>query len=291
MSNNMAKNWNFALTAFSVSVLLLSGCNNNSQDVSKQSDDKSKSQQSSSDTKESGTKSSSESKDDDEGGSSKEMRVVKVEKKKLDSELDLPGNLEAFQDVPLHARVEGYISWIGVDRGSVVKKGQLLVRITAPEVISKVKEADAKVSSADAAYHQSMQALEGMLSKQVEAQAKLDSDKLTYDRLTQASKTVGAIAQNEVDVSHQTVAADVARVKSIAAEVGAARSSVASQKENLRAAQSMRDSVKAMDDYLTIKAPFDGVVTERNVHEGSMVATDQSRSTGVPMLRLQQKTN
>ncbi|HEY9713371.1 MAG TPA: biotin/lipoyl-binding protein, partial [Chroococcales cyanobacterium] len=80
--------------------------------------------------------------------------VVPVEAHKLDVELDLPGNLEAYQDVPLHAKVEGFVSWIGVDRGSHVKKGQALMRITAPEVDAKVKEAYAKVSATEAAVDQ-----------------------------------------------------------------------------------------------------------------------------------------
>src|SRR5476649_1451459 len=50
--------------------------------------------------------------------------VIAVQSLRLESKLDLPGQLLAYQDVPIHAKVEGYISWIGVDRGSIVKKGQ-----------------------------------------------------------------------------------------------------------------------------------------------------------------------
>lgn len=214
--------------------------------------------------------------------------VVPVEQKKLNAELDLPGNLEAFQDVPIHAKVEGYISWIGVDRGSRVKKGDLMITVVAPEVDAKVKEASAKVSAADAAYRQAQATMDGMIEKQVEANAKFDADQLTYSRLAEAAKTPGAIAQNEVDMAQKTVEGDKARSNSMQAEVGAARNLVASEKNNLVAARNVLDSVRAMKSYLEIRAPFDGVITERNVHNGSIVAVDAAR-TGVPLVRIQEK--
>jgi multidrug efflux pump subunit AcrA (membrane-fusion protein) len=217
-----------------------------------------------------------------------EIKVVKVELHRLTSDLSLPGNLEAFEDVPLHAKVEGYVTWIGVDRGSFVKKGQPLITIAAPEVDSKVKEAGAKVSSADADYEQSISAMEGMKSKQVEAEAKLDADRLTLTRLQEANRTKGAVAQNDVDMAEKAVEGDTARVSAIVSETKAAANLVLSQKHNVSAAQQLRDSLRTMRSYLTIKAPFDGVITERNVHPGSIVAVESSRA-GVPMLRVQDK--
>ena len=216
------------------------------------------------------------------------IKVVKVKEGFLNESLTLPGELRAYQDVPIHAKVEGYISWIGVDRGSVLKKGDKMITVFCPELIEKLREAEAKVSSANASYKSSKASLDTEISKQVEFQAKLDADKLTHERLAEAARTPGAIAQNEVDVAFQTVAADRARVASQEASVAAARSVVAANHDNVLAAQNVFKAMQAMQSYLTIEAPFDGVITERNVHTGSIVSVDAARN-GVPLVRIQQK--
>ncbi len=237
----------------------------------------------------------------DKGGAQKEtsasadqnaeqvVKVIPVKEGFLNESLTLPGELRAYEDVPIHAKVEGYIESIIVDRGSVVKKGDKMITIFCPELVEKLREAQAKVSSAKASYKSSKAALDNEISKQVEFQAKLVADKLTYDRLFQANKTPGAIAQNEVDQAFQTVAADQARVESQKASVSAARSVVTANNENVEAAKNVVSAMQAMQSYLTITAPFDGVITERNVHPGSIVSVDPTRK-GVPLVRIQEKS-
>ena len=217
------------------------------------------------------------------------VAYTEVEQKPLKADLSLPGELAAYQDVPMHAKVEGYITWIGVDRGSQVKKNQSMIKVAAPELVSKVKEAQAKLAAADSAYRQAQSAYESVLSKQAQLEAKLQADTLTFDRMTEAAKTPGAIAKNEVDLSGKGVEADRAAVSSVVAEIQAAKNLVDSQKNNIAAAMQIVQSLKAMETYLDIKAPFDGVVTERNVHQGSIVAVDASRLSA-PLVRVQQKS-
>src|SRR4029434_8471880 len=73
------------------------------------------------------------------------VTVVSVLSQKLNRQLQLPGELQAYQDVMLYPKVRGFIQWIGVDRGSVVKTGQLLVRLSAPEIGSPRNEDAAQV--------------------------------------------------------------------------------------------------------------------------------------------------
>lgn len=215
--------------------------------------------------------------------------VVKVKQQTLRTTLELPGQLLAFQDVPIHAKEKGFVSAIYVDRGSVVHKGQLMAIITAPEMDERVKESQAKLSAAEAALSQAESAYQSMVSKKAQDQAKLEADKLTYDRLEQASKTPGAIAQNEVDLAQKAVESDKAMLASVSAEVLAAAHVVGAQKNNVVAARNVVASEQALVAYLHITAPFDGVVTERNVHVGSIVAGDASRGD-LPMLRVQQRS-
>ena len=181
--------------------------------------------------------------------------VTTVIAKVLDRPLALPGNLVAYQDVELRSKVSGFVDAVPVDRGSRVRRGELLVRIVAPEIASQRAEADARIQSARA--------------QRIEAEAKLASDQATFDRLKAASATPGVVAGNDVDVAQRAVEADRARVDQ--------------WKENETAARDAAKAVAELEGYLRVTAPFDGVVTERDVHVGSLVGP-----TANPMLRVQQ---
>jgi membrane fusion protein (multidrug efflux system) len=185
------------------------------------------------------------------------VNVATVVSQMLDRAITLPGDLMAFQDVEIRARVAGFVETVNVDRGSVVKKGQILVRLVAPELSAQRSEADAKVQAA--------------LSQRIEAEARLAADDATYQRLKSASATPGVVAGNDVEVALKTTDADRARVE-------AAR-------QNEKAAQDAARSVRDFETYLRITAPIDGVVTERTVHPGSLVGPATA-----PLLRVQQVT-
>jgi RND family efflux transporter MFP subunit len=270
----------FGLVALASSVLLAScGGKDNAVDESSKSSEKSQS------TADSGNGGKSE------GGTKNKLPtvpIVKVEKERLERRLQLPGELLAYQNVPMHAKVEGYVKSITVDRGSVVKKGQLLISIFCPELDEKAKEGAAKLSSAESAFRRAQASEDSTRSKLIEAKARLDADKLTFERLQEASKTPGAIAQNEVDIQQKSVESDKARVESINQEVVGAHNLVIAEGHNVTAARDVLKSLDAMTAYLQVRAPFDGVITERNVHEGSIVAIDADR-TALPMVRIQEK--
>lgn len=214
--------------------------------------------------------------------------VVPVKKEKLDVKLELPGELLAFRDVPIHAKVEGYISWIGVDRGSQVKKGEPMIKISCPELGEKLSESDAKKSSAESTLRETQSRYQSELERLVEAKTQLDADQLTASRLLEASKTVGAVAQNDVDQAQKKAEASASRVHAIEANVKAVAAVVEAQKNNLQATVKVKQSIIAMQDYLTIRAPFNGTITERNVHEGSIVAVESSKA-GLPLVRIQDR--
>jgi membrane fusion protein, multidrug efflux system len=181
--------------------------------------------------------------------------VVSVIAKSFERTLSLPGDLMAFQDVVIHARVQGFIQSISVDRGSAVRRGALLARIDAPELKAQLSEAEAKVQSAEA--------------QQLEAQAAFIAERSTFDRLKQASKTPGVVAGNDIEVAQQKVEAAKARVDASTRNIEAVR----------QAARAVRD----VEAYLQVTAPFDGVVTERSAHVGTLVSPNSG-----PIVRMQQ---
>ena len=185
------------------------------------------------------------------------VEVITVTSRTVDRQVKLPGEFQPYLAVPLFARVAGFVKTVDVDRGSTVKQGQVLATLEAPEMAAQVAEAESRE-----------QAIE---LQRVETQAKLDSTRSTYDRLKAASATPGVVAENDVQVQQKAVEAAQALVDSYADSIKAARAQV--------------QAVKDLQRYLTIKAPFDGIITERNVHPGALVGPG---SGSMPLLRLHQ---
>ncbi|HEX6774152.1 MAG TPA: efflux RND transporter periplasmic adaptor subunit [Acidobacteriaceae bacterium] len=65
------------------------------------------------------------------------------------SEIVLPGNVLAYQDAPIYARTNGYLSHWYFDIGAHVRKGQLLAVISSPEVDQQLLQARADLATAE----------------------------------------------------------------------------------------------------------------------------------------------
>ena len=188
------------------------------------------------------------------------VEVAKVTSKKLSIATRLPGELQAYEAVAVSPKVTAYVDSISVDRGSRVKAGQLMARLVAPEVVAQRAEAQSKLQAAEA--------------QRAEAEAKLASDQSTYERLKSASATPGVVAGNDLEIAQKGAEADRARLQAL--------------RESAEAAKSALKSVTEIEGYLQVRAPFDGIVTERNVHPGSLVGPAISSSGAVtPMLRVE----
>ena len=161
----------------------------------------------------------------------------------VERETLLPGEILPYQRVTLQARANGYVERILVDRGSVVRQGQVIATLNAPEVTAQVAEAESRVQIAESA--------------RAEAEARLAAAQATYARLKEASTTAGAIAGNELVQAEKTV--------------DAARAAVQSAESTIRAAQAVVRANQQALGYLQVTAPFSGIITERYVHPGALV--------------------
>ena len=184
------------------------------------------------------------------------VEFAKVESRNPQRTVSLPAELAPFLQAEIEARVPGYIERVLVDRGSNVRRGQLLVELSAPEMTAQTAAAESTLHQAEAD------------ESQAEAQAAAVAS--TFERLQEASKTQGAIAGNEL------IQAEKQR--------DAARSVVESRKAAKRAAQERLRATKETESYLHVTAPFDGTITDRFVHPGMLVQTNAH----MPLLKLQQ---
>ena len=124
--------------------------------------------------------------------------LAPVVAKPVSRTIDLPGEIAPFLSVSLHARVPGYVERVLVDRGSVVKQGDLLVELSAPEMAARIAEAESKCRRPNA--------------DRLQAEAQLAAAQSTYERLKKAAETPGAIAGNElVQAEKQVEAAQALR--------------------------------------------------------------------------------
>jgi RND family efflux transporter MFP subunit len=183
------------------------------------------------------------------------LETTKVISQALQKTVTIPGDLTPYQAVNLNARVSGFVESLAVDRGSWVKRGQHLATISAPELRAQHAEAEAK--------------LQAVRAQEAEASARMVAAQSTYDRLKAASTTPGVVAGNDLEIAERGLEAARAQVNALKSSGGAAEAAV--------------KAVSEMESYLQLTAPFDGVITERNVHPGSLVGP----ATGA-LLRIEQ---
>ena len=188
-------------------------------------------------------------------GNNASLETAKVVSQALEKTITIPGDLTPYQGVNLSARVPAFVESIAVDRGSWVKRGQLLGKLSAPELRAQRLEAEAK--------------LQAVRAQEAEAEAKTVAAQSTYDRLKAASATPGVVAGHDVEIAERSLEAARAHVNALKSSGGAAEAAV--------------KAVAEMEAYLELTAPFEGVITERNVHPGSLVGP----STGA-LLRIEQ---
>jgi len=188
-----------------------------------------------------------------------QVQVTRVVAQKLAMTVHLPGEIEPYEVVAIFPRVTGFVKSISVDRGSHVKAGERIAQLEAPELIAQRSEAQSKLQSAQA--------------QLAAAEAKVASDEGTYDHLKAAAATPGVVAGNDLFVAQKALDADRAQVKA--------------QQENVGAAKQALQAISETEAYLQVRAPFDGVVTERNVHPGALVGPAGAAAGAVPMLRIE----
>jgi RND family efflux transporter MFP subunit len=161
-----------------------------------------------------------------------------------------PGTTEAFAQANIYARASGYISKRNVDIGSQVKAGDLLVEITAPELDHQIAQAESTLVQMKAALQQ--------------AKAQRDLAQVTWDRDNPLVQK-GWVTPQQGDTDRLTLQSRVAAVS-------VAQANIDAQAAQLR----VLNQQKA---YQSVVAPFDGVITQRNVDVGALVQADAASGT------------
>lgn len=174
------------------------------------------------------------------------MEGFLLEKDSLSSSIRIPGELVAYQQVDLYAKVSSFVKKMNVDVGSEVKAGQILAVLEAPEISSQLAGAQSRLKAQEAIYLAS---------------------KASYDRLLETSKTPGTVSPNDLDLANARQKADLAQ---------------------LEGAKASYSEITDTRNYLAIRAPFNGVITTRNVSNGAYVGPS-GKGSELPIFTLQEQ--
>jgi RND family efflux transporter MFP subunit len=186
------------------------------------------------------------------------VRVATVKASPAVMSVTLPATTAAFAQAEIYARATGYIAKRNVDIGDHVKQGDQLVELAVPEQ-------DDQISQNVATRNQLQSALD-------QAQANSKLAQVTWDR--------DRPLVNEGWATQQQGTIDVQTLKAYDAAVSVARANIAAQDKLLMMLRQNRG-------YALVTAPFNGVITQRNVDVGSLV--QGNANTGTFMFEVMQR--
>lgn len=198
-----------------------------------------------------------------------QVRVARATRASGPLSLTQTGTTQAFDTANLFPRATGYIVERKVDIGSHVRQGDLLFRISAPDLDQQLVQAQAQVVQLQAAL--------------IQARAMVDQADANRHLADVNNKRTSTLAGTGVE-TRQNADTSQAGVLTQTANVDAAKAAVKVAEANIAAQEAQVTRLKVLTSFEEIRAPFDGVVTARNNDVGDAVMADTN--TGAPLLTL-----
>jgi RND family efflux transporter MFP subunit len=226
------------------------------------------------------------------------VEVVRPERQTVRRSVGEPGELQAFETTAIHAKIPGYVKTWSVNIGAAVKKGQTLAELYVPEMEAEVQQKKAAVAQAvakrklaEAALRAAEANMKGAETKLEEVRASVNraksdlayaqsqmrrvtelvKDSTVTERLLDETRSKLDSAEATLDeVQAQVKTAEVAVIQARAArdqasaDLGAAGAAIDVAKEDARHSE-------ALLGYARIEAPYDGIITQRNVDTGTLI--------------------
>jgi multidrug efflux pump subunit AcrA (membrane-fusion protein) len=177
------------------------------------------------------------------------------------TELLLPGNITPLTEAYIFARAAGYLKRRYVDIGDRVRAGQKLADIEAPDLDQQVSQAQAALAQAPGQLGQAQATLEQFTATR-------DLAAITWDRY-KVLTAKGAVSRQDGDNQATTA-------KTSEANVVAQQKTVRATEEFVRASQATLDRLLALQNYEQVTAPFNGIITARNVDVGALISATGS---------------
>jgi HlyD family secretion protein len=203
----------------------------------------------------------------------------------LEKIISLPATIESDQTALLMPRVEAYVDEVLVDIGDEVSAGQVLVRLSAPELVQAVQEQQA-MQQQIMADGQVLQAQLAAAQTQLEVgNAELDLKNSERSRLATLASS-GSIERQRLEEANSAARSSKAMLQKYAQAMLVIEAKLKKGESELAVGQAQLERAETLAGYLEIKAPFAGVVAERNVDPGNLVRPSGSGTDMRSLLRV-----
>ncbi len=238
------------------------------------------------------------------------VTTVRPERLSIRHSVEQPGQIEGFMQAPLYAKISGYVTKLNVDIGDSVHAGQVLAELSVPELEEQLHQKEALAAQARAEVENSKRMVQTAEATIVRTEAAL---KLAEAGVTRAEANyaywhnenerarrllpTAAVDQSSAEQTFQQFkSAEAARDENRAsielskATLGESKAQRDQAVSAIKVAEAKADSAEAdrkqtaaMLEYTKIKAPFDGVITRRNVDAGWLVQVPAGAAPGAPL--------
>ena len=222
--------------------------------------------------------------------------IVKPERQSLRRIIEQPGAIQPDEQTELVAKLPAYVAKLHADIGKVVRgpkydsqgheiePGELLAKLTIPELEEELNQKKAKARYAEAQVKQAEKAKIAAEANVGTARATLDEAKAMKERWESESERMAAMTKTgsvEVQTREETkrqYKASIARVASAdagvlkaEADAGKADADLLAAREQVHLSKAEVGQIEALLTYTKIRAPYDGIVVRRHVNTGDFL--------------------
>jgi HlyD family secretion protein len=243
-----------------------------------------------------------------------DRKTVRIERRDITMHVDQPGTIQAFESTPIFARIGGYVDKYRVNIGDRVKSGDVLLGMWIPDLVEALNQkkaatdrAKVQIRVAESAARSAKATLDNTKARVVSAHAGVKRSQAGYSRWSSEAKRLDQLVAEKVlntqvrdETYRQFEEAAAAREQADAmvneaiatqdkaeADLERAYVDIEAAKADLLVAESEQRQAQVMLDYGQIKAPYDGVITQRNVSPGDYLQAGGGTG-GRPLFVLEQ---
>jgi RND family efflux transporter MFP subunit len=210
--------------------------------------------------------------------------------------IDQPGEIRAYEETPIFARISGYVGKVNKDYGDPVVADEVLAELSVPEMREELKQKEALALQADAEVVQARKLVDaaeadvaGAKAKQAEAEAgraRVNAElRRAESQFTRLKKSESVLTQEQIEELQLGVEAARAAVAEVEAKIGSAKADVSSKEAkrdkakadvavaeaHLKVAQANQRYTAEMLKYAELRAPYAGIITRRNIDRGKLL--------------------
>ncbi len=249
-----------------------------------------------------------------EQGKTAGITVIHPQRRDIQMKVVQPGTIQAFEVTPIYSRISGYVQNYRYNIGDRVKKGDVLIDMWIPDIVEQhaqksatVKRSEVQIRVAESAERAAVAKLETAKARVLSAEAGVKRAQASYTRWESEYKRLETlVAQRVLDVqvrdetyrqfeeasavrdqANAMVSETISARDQAAADRDRARVDVESARADLQVAQANERETRVVVEYGQIKAPYDGVITQRNVSPGDYLQPGAG-SEGRPLFVLEQ---